>query len=347
MIDVQSTAVPIFFRKKLSLLPETVTVLAGDIGATKTNLALFEFNNTEPVILYEAQFHSANFKDVTAILQQFLANQKKPGRISLGVAGPVIDEKAMITNLHWEIDSGRIREKCGIEEVRLINDLEALAYGLAGLGTTDCTTLLKGKKNMPGNIAVIAPGTGLGEAGLYWDGEFYHPFATEGGHCDFAPRCGLDIELYSYLEEKFGHVSWERLVSGPGICNIYEFLRDIKKRKQPRWLEEKLSHGDTAATISQYASKGECPVCNETMTMFLCYLAEESANLALKFKATGGIFIGGGILPKIRYLVDRNIFAGNFCRAGRLQTLLERIPVKIVLNDKTALRGAAFYGAYA
>lgn len=346
MVAEQSTGVPIFFAGKLSASGGAVTVLAGDIGATKTNLALYEFDRGEAAVLRNAQYKSADFKNATDVLRQFLPGEKKPDMISLGVAGPVINKKATITNLHWEIDSQAIREKCGVEQVELINDLEATAYGLAGLIPADMVELQEGDKSINGNMAVLAPGTGLGEAGLYWDGQSYHPFATEGGHCDFAPRTGIDIELYHYLEKQFGHVSWERVISGPGLCNIYYFLRDIKKRKQPLWLEQKLGHGDEAATISQYASDEECPICNETMTLFLRYLAGESANLVLKFKATGGLFIGGGIVPKIRHLVRKDIFIAQFCQAGRLRSLLEKIPIKILLNDKTALIGAAYYGAY-
>jgi glucokinase len=240
-----------------------------------------------------------------------------------------------------------IKRETGINEVLLINDLEATAYGLSGTGQTDITVIHSGDKNISGNMCVIAPGTGLGEAGLYHDGRHYHPFATEGGHAGFSPVTETDIELYYYLEKIYGHVSWERLISGPGIIHIYQFLRNIKKRKVPHWLAEKLTHGEEAAVISQYAADQQCGICAETMSMFFRYLAVESANLVLKLKATGGLFIGGGIVPKVRYLVNRDEFMKNFLDAGRMRRLLKKVPVKIILDDRTALKGAALYGAYA
>jgi glucokinase len=183
----------------------------------------------------------------------------------------------------------------------------------------------------------------LGEAGLFWDGNYYHPFATEGGHCDFAPRNNFDFELYSFLQKKFGHVSWERLVCGPGIVNIYQFLRDEKKRNEPEWLKEKLNGEDEAAVISGHSKQSE--ICNETMQLFVRYLAYESANLVIKLKATGGLFIGGGIAPQLITLFQDNAFYSSFCQSGRLNYLLEKVPVKVILNPKTALLGAAYVGS--
>ena len=204
--------------------------------------------------------------------------------------------------------------------------------------------ILHGGQDSPvGNAAVIAPGTGLGEAGLYWDGEYYHPFATEGGHCDFASRNGFDFELYSFLQHKFGHVSWERSVCGPGIVNIYQFLRDEKRREEPEWVKEKMKNADQAAIISRLVPQSG--ICKEAMQLFVRYLAYESANLVIKLKATGGLYIGGGIVPQIVPLLQNNVFYSSFCQSGRLNYLLEKVPVKIILNTKTALLGAAWYGA--
>ena len=200
----------------------------------------------------------------------------------------------------------------------------------------------QGDKDAAGNIAIIAPGTGLGEAALYWDGHTHHPFATEGGHCDFAPRNKFDFDLYSFLQKKLGHVSWERLISGPGIVNIYEFLHDEMKREEPPWLRKEFENNDAAIIISRNADK--CETCAEAMRLFTTYLAYESANLVLKVKATGGLFIGGGIAPQNISLFQHDIFFSSFRQSGRLNYLLEKIPVKIILNTKTALLGAADYG---
>lgn len=317
-------------------------VLAGDIGATKTNLALFKCESDSATVLCEEKYHSNDFKNIIQLTDEFQKELPLPGVICFGVAGPLLDGHAKLSNINWEIDSKEISGHTGIKKVFLINDLEATAYGLAMLDEKDIAVIHKGSTTPVGNAAVIAPGTGLGEAGLYWDGNYYHPFATEGGHCDFAPRNDFDFELYNILQKKFGHVSWERLVCGPGIVNIYQFLRDEKKREEPAWLKEKFKHADVAAVISQHVMQSE--ICNETMKLFVRYLAFESANLVIKLKATGGLFIGGGIMPQIVSLLENNMFWSSFCQSGRLNYLLETVPVKIILNTKTALLGAAYYG---
>ena len=319
------------------------TVLAGDIGATKSNLALFKVEGGNVASLQEAQYKSQEYKNIIELTNTFIKNIPLPDSICFGVAGPVLNGHAKLSNIMWEIDSNELSNHFGVKNVQLINDLEATAYGLAMLTEKDITEIHKGNDAAVGNAAVIAPGTGLGEAGLYWDGNYYHPFATEGGHSDFAPRNQFDFDLYNFLQKKFGHVSWERLVCGPGIVNIYDFLRDEKKREEPEWLQEKYNNGDAAAVISQHVKQSE--ICKETMQVFIRYLAYESANLILKLKATGGLFIGGGIAPQIVSLFENNVFYSSFCQSGRLNYLLEKVPVKIILNTKTALLGAVYYGA--
>ena len=269
-----------------------------------------------------------------------------PDRIAAAVAGPVIDGKSKLTNLPWVLDSKAMSEDLKIP-VCFINDLEATAYGLAGLRDTERTApwrpaIAKAK----GNIAILAPGTGLGEAGLYWDGQHYHPFATEGGHSDFAPRTTLDVELFYYLQKQFGHVSWERVVSGMGIKNIFHFLVESRKEQIPEWLAERLKDNDPAAVISQSALRHEDLVCAETMELFVRYMATEAASLVLKLMATGGLYLAGGIPPKILPLLQTDSWSKNFDNNGRMHELSDRIPVHVVLNDKMALQGAAYYGAF-
>jgi len=196
-----------------------------------------------------------------------------------------------------------------------------------------------------GNAAIIAPGTGLGEAGLFWDGSALHPFDTEGGHTDFVSRSELDDELFYVLQKKYGHVSWERVVSGMGIVTIYEFLRDVKKREEPDWLKEKINRGDVAGAIGQ-AAKESCPICVETIRLFVHYLAVEASNLALKMKCTGGLFIGGGIPPKVWNEPLQQHFLEHFFQVGRLRPLLEAMPIYLITNQQTALLGAAYFGAF-
>lgn len=329
-------------KKKGSEEQKECIVLAGDVGATKTNMALFKWEPGCLILLHEARYHSSDYKDINGLLDEFQKGYSSPDAICLGVAGPVLDGHAKLSNINWEIDGDTISDRFGIQKAHLINDLEATGYGLAMLTEGDIKTIQTGSKKPVGNAAIIAPGTGLGEAGLYWDGNTYHPFATEGGHCDFAPRNSFDFELYNFLQKEFGHVSWERLICGPGILNIYRFLRDIKKREEPEWLQEKFREAaDVATVISQNADKVE--ICRETMELFIRYLAFESANLALKLKATGGLFIAGGIVPQIVPLLENKVFNSSFYQSGRLNYLLEKIPVKIILDPKAALLGAAFY----
>lgn len=322
---------------------KTTIVLAGDIGATKTNLALFKAEGGQIALLHEAQYKSNDYGNIIDLTNAFTQNSLPlPDSICFGVAGPVLNGHATLSNIDWEIDRDEISNHFKIKNVHLINDLEATAYGLAMLNESDVVMIHKGDETAHGNAAVIAPGTGLGEAGLYWDGNFYHPFATEGGHSDFAARNEFDFDLYNFLQKKFEHVSWERLVCGPGIVNIYQFLRDEKKREEPQWLKEEFTKGDAAAVISRHTHQSE--ICKETMQLFIRFLAFESANLVLKLKATGGLFIGGGIAPQIVSLFENNAFYTSFRQSGRLNYLLEKVPVKIILNTKAALLGAAFYG---
>lgn len=316
------------------------TLLAGDIGGTKSNLAIYDYDGQKLSLKNEEKYPTKDFDSATALLKKFIGNGPVPDRICLGVAGPVQDNIAKITNVPWVINATTIAQVFDNHPVFLINDLEANAYGMTGLEDLDIHTLHTGHPQK-GNIAVLSPGTGLGEAGLFWDGQQYFPFATEGGHSDFSPVTELDQDLLVYLQRKFGHVSWERLLSGPGIVNIFDFLREERDMDAPGWLLDRMAVHDVAAEIS--ANGDTVAICVETMRLFFRYLATEAGNLALKMKATGGIFIGGGIVPKNIKKMDYGAFMKSFREKGRMKPLLEDIPVKIILNEKTALMGAAWY----
>ncbi len=323
-------------------------VLAADIGGTKINLALCSLKNNQPEILSTAKFHSKDYTSIDIVIKQFLADNSslKPNSICIGAAGPVKDNKVTFTNLSWAVDGAEIAKQTGIKNVAIINDLEATAYGIACLDESDFYTIQKGDKTTKGNIAIIAPGTGLGEAGMYFDGKSYRPFATEGGHSEFSPRTVMDIELLQYLQQQNKIVSWEHLVSGPGTFSIYQFLRDIKNMEEPQWLSDALSTGDKTATISKAAIENKSEICVQTMQLFVKYLAQETTNLVLKFKATGGIFLGGGIPPKILPLLQQPLFIDTFKQSDRMQDLIDITPVKVVLNDKAALLGAAYFALF-
>jgi glucokinase len=336
--------VPIAFKKEIRQGEAPIDILAADIGGTKTNIALYRADAAGLTVLREKRYISKDHPSLSAIVHDFSAGTL-PGRISAAVAGPVVDGKSKLTNLPWVLDSGAMSAGMGVP-VCFINDLEATAYGMAGLQPDELAMLAAGESSAKGNIAIIAPGTGLGEAGLYWDGKRYHPFATEGGHSDFAVRTPQDVELFFALQHQFGHVSWERLVSGMGIKNIFHCLATARKEPPPEWLTERMRDEDPAAVISEAALKHEDLLCAETMELFVRYLATEASSLVLKLMATGGLYLAGGIPPKILPLLQTENWTKNFDNNGRMHELSDRVPVHVVLNDKMALQGAAYYGAY-
>jgi glucokinase len=337
--------IPLAFSKPVPNRRQTATILAGDVGGTKTNMALYRSDAEGLTELRSARYASQEYDSLSDIVKQF-AGDETPGRICIAVAGPVLNGKVKLTNLSWQLNSAQISKSLKIPVV-FINDLEANGYGLAGLQSNELVPLHTVSGNgAAGNIAIISAGTGLGEAGLYFDGRHYHPFAAEGGHGDFAPRTEQDMALWRFLQQRHGHVSWERVVSGPGIATIFEFLTTVEKKSIPAWLNEELREVDPASVISNAAHHQQEPVCSEALQLFSRYLAIEAANLVLKLKATGGCYLGGGIAPKLLPVLQEGDWYKNFIDAGRMQPLLEQVPVYVILNGKTALLGAAWYGAY-
>jgi len=337
---------PITFPGK-STLPAGATIMAADVGGTKTDLALFKVKDDGLSQIKEAVFPSKEWTSLADMVKHFYTALPLPDCLSIAFAGPVQHGKAKATNLDWNIDANELRAGLGISRVLLINDLEAEAYGLAALAAEDIHTIYPGKDAGGGNAGIIAPGTGLGEAGLFWDGSALRPFATEGGHADFSVRNKLDWELLKYLQSVYGkHVSWERVLSGPGIHALFNFLRDVKNRPEHGRVRELMKGRDPSEAISLGAREGD-PLCVETLRLFAGYLAVEASNLALKLKATSGIFIGGGILPKIWNDGLEAVFLDHFFEVGRLRPLVESVPVRLVLNPKTPLLGAAAFGQFA
>jgi glucokinase len=321
-----------------------VLILAGDVGATKTLLCLCKYVRNELHVVDEKKFPSKSYSSLTKVIKEFLPGKETPTVISIAVAGPVTKGTANLTNLKWIVNDQELKNETGAEEVFLLNDLEATAYGLAELHPEDFMVIHEGDETIGGNIGIIAPGTGLGEAGMYWDGIAYHPFATEGGHCDFAPRSEEDIALFKSLHKQFGHVSWERLISGQGIVNIYTFLKE--HRKNFKSALDISGAPDPAAFITEHAKLGDDNLCKEAIGWFLKFMAFESANIVLKMMATGGLFIAGGIPNKIRKLIKPADFMLFFKQSGRLNDLLEKIPIRVVLNERTALLGAIRRGRF-
>jgi glucokinase len=318
-------------------------LLAGDVGGTKVNLALFEQKKGgELVLIRNKRYPSADYGSLNEIVVKFLA--KTGDRVHgacLGVPGVVRNNRALPTNLKWEIDGASLGDDLKTSHVVLINDLHANAAGIAEMSAADLETLQEGLVAPVGNRCIISPGTGLGEAGLFWDGERHWPWASEGGHANFAPRSDVEIELLSYLQSRFGHVSIERVASGQGIPNIYAFLRDSGHGTERLEILEAFKKGDPGEVIAKAAEDGSCPMCSQTIEIFAHALANEAANLALKTMATGGVYFGGGIPAKLLWKLRGPAFIADFNAKGRLESLMESMPVKVVLNDQAALLGAA------
>jgi glucokinase len=321
-------------------------ILAGDIGGTNTRLALVEATDDELKIVFEKTFPSRERTSLEATIAELLSlHSCEVTSASIGIAGPVRNGRCEATNLPWVVDSKTVAKRLRLKHVGLINDLEANAYGLAVLSSKDFTILNKGARSAKGNMAIISAGTGLGEAGMYWDGVIHRPFASEGGHTDFAPRNHLEMQLLDYSMKRYRRVSYERLVSGPGIVNIYQFLRDTGKGEEPAWMAEQLRHGEAAPIISQCALEGKSPLCTQTLEIFVSLYGAEAGNLALKLLATGGVYLGGGIAPKIISKLKEPEFMNAFTAKGRMRPLLQDVPVRVIMNPKTALLGAARHAA--
>ena len=322
-------------------------ILAGDIGGTNARLACFKLDGSRLALVQEQDYASREHSGLEEIVKKFLADYGVSiDQACFGVAGPVKEERVVTSNLPWIVDAGQLARLLNIDQLALVNDLEANTYGIPSLEPTDFAALNDGAAEASGNIAVIAAGTGLGEAGAYWDGTRHHPLPSEGGHADFAPRNELEIELISKLLGRFKRVSYERVLSGAGLLHVYKFLRDSGRGKEPEWLRAEMEAGDPSAAISKAALEGRSDLCGQALEMFVSIYGAEAGNLALKFKATGGVFVGGGIAPKIIKKLKLPTFMEAFKMKGRMRRLLEAIPVRVILNDKAALLGAARRAAF-
>jgi glucokinase len=320
-------------------------LLAGDVGGTKTCLAVISPESGPRALLAETTLSSGDYPNLETLVGEFLSKVDfEISRASFGVAGPVVAGRAKITNLPWEMSEEHLERALGFP-VRLLNDLEAIAYAVPFLEPDDLRTLNEGKPSSEGAIAVIAPGTGLGEAYLTWDGSRYRAYASEGGHADFAPNNALEVELLRYLQERFGHVSYERVCSGQGIANIYAFLKE-SGYEEPDWLAERLAavNDSTPVVVEAALGRKPCDICTAALAVFASCLGAEAGNMALKVLATGGVYLGGGIPPRIVSVLGQPRFMEAFCYKGRLSDLMAQMPVHVILNPWAALLGAACHG---
>ncbi|MGH7230174.1 MAG: glucokinase [Nitrospiraceae bacterium] len=348
-------------------------ILAGDIGGTKTHLALFDWTEQRVAPVREQTFPSGDYPSLEEVIEEFLKPPPAPSEDTpadenpedagpepepsrpeepltidaacFGVAGPVIENRVRTTNLPWFIDGGELIKRFEIKRVRLLNDLEATAHGLLVLQPDETVTLNPGTPG-PGKhaVALIAAGTGLGEAILVWDGARYRPLASEGGHTDFAPNSDLEIDLLRHLRASYLHVSYERVLSGAGLHNIYEFLRDTKKN-EPTWLAERLKAGDPAPIIAEVGLAKQAEICVQALDLFASIYGAEAGNLALKSMALDGVYLGGGIAPKLLAKLQDGTFMRAFAAKGRYKRLMSSIPVRVIMNDRAGLLGAASVAA--
>lgn len=330
-----------------------MSILVGDIGGTKTGLAVAEADADRVLLQSERRYPSAEFASLGDLVENFIQETGANCECgSFAIAGPVLDERSKATNLPWLVDARELTKRFGWRRVRLLNDLEAVAWGVAALAPDDLATLQPAQADASAaaagsrNACVVAAGTGLGEAGLYWDGDRHRAFATEGGHTDFAATDEREFALLRYLQQRYGRVSWERVVSGMGIDNLYGFLAQAGQVEHPPLVANALeSDGDLAAAVAASAAAG-CPVCTETMEWFALLYGREAGNMALKHLALGGVYLAGGIAPKNLQLLQRGGFLQGFLDKGRMRPLLQRMPVQVILNQHAPLLGAARFLLY-
>jgi glucokinase len=318
-------------------------ILAGDVGGTKVHLALYDFINGKLEYSRDERYPAKEYTGLEEIVREFLSADKVTAAC-FGVPGPVRDGRLRLTNLPWTLDSRELSVSLGINHVFLINDLEANGYGVAELAADQIYTLSEGDASQIGNRALLAAGTGLGEGLLIWNGHSHTPYPSEGGHTDFAPRNEDEIDLLRFLKQKYnGRISYERVISGMGLTNVYEFLREVRGLDEPAWLAERIASEDPNAVITELALAAKSEICEKTLDMFVSAYGSEAGNLALKLLSVGGVYIGGGIAPHILEKLKDGTFMKAFTDKGRLSQLLINMPVRIILESRAALMGAAAY----
>jgi glucokinase len=326
-------------------------IVAGDVGGTKVDLALCKFENGQLQTVHERRFHARDFPGLVQVVEAFLdeCRQALAQRVDVlaacfGVPGPVRHGRLKLTNLPWTLDSSRLAVDLKIEHVFLINDLEANGYGIAELTPDQILVLSPGDPAAEGNRGLIAAGTGLGEAILVWNGKTYTPMASEGGHSDFAARNEDEIGLLRYLQKTIGgRVSSERVISGIGLANVYAYCRDVKGLPEPQWLKDRMLSEDPNAVIGELGESGTSELCVQALNIFVSAYGAEAGNLALKILSAGGMYVGGGIAPKVQKKMQDGTFMKAFTDKGRLSDLLVQMPVRLILESRAALMGAAAY----
>ncbi len=327
---------------------DNVSLIAADLRDEKTVVGLYTAENRKVFLKIEKTYDTKEFSSFSDIVNQFISENSLDNisKIAVAVPGPVIGGKSAPARLPWKLDADEIKNNTKIEDVFLINDLEASAYGLEHVAEENFVKIHDSGNFAPGNAVLLAPGDGLGEAALFWDGSFLRPFATEGGHCEFSPRTNDEVEFYSFLQKIYGIVSWESVLSKGGLFNVYRFLRDVKRQVQPEWLTQEIEAGNFTEAIIRGAIDKRDRICTMTIETFLVFLAREANSLVLKMKATGGLFLSGEIPVMLEQFLNNSKFYKNFIIGDKMENILKDIPIYLVKDEKTIINGAAVYAAF-
>lgn len=342
------TSFPLFLPGLHADKNNNINIVAGNVGSFTTQLALYKSENQNVVRQSFEVYDNKQFNSFTEIYNNFVEKTQlsKPDRIALGVGGPVIGSTCRIDQLSWELEAEKIKSEIGVDDFYMINDLEATAYSLHKVGSDNLQVVYEGNQNQKGNVAILAPGNGLGESGLYWDGEAHRPFATEGGHSEFAPRNDQEVDFYQFLKKIYGIVSWETVLSKNGMFNIYRFLRDVGRHEGCPKVNNRQLDDLFIDQLKACAFDNEYDICRLTLEYFIEFMAREANSLVLKLKATGGLVLTGEIPLKIRELLDEQKFYKNFVVSDKMERLLKDVPIYILKDEDSVIRGAAIYGAY-
>ena len=327
---------------------QNVSLIAADLREKQTVIGIFSTADRRIYCESEETYQTKDFTSFSEMIKTFIANHpaENVSRIVVAVPGPVIGGKSLPQRLSFTLDAEEIKAVTQVKEVYLINDLEASAYGLQYSSDSDFVKIHGSAGFTPGNAAVLSPGEGLGEAGLFWDGTYLRPFATEGGHCEFSPRTNDEVEFYSFLQKIYGIVSWESVLSAPGLFNIYRFLRDVKRQVQPDWLTKEIEAGNFTQAIIDGAVQKKDRICTMTIETFVIFLAREANSLVLKMKATGGFFLTGEIPVMLEQFITNSSFYRHFINSDKMEHILKDIPLYLVKDKKTIINGAAAYAAF-
>jgi glucokinase len=338
----------LFLPGILSECNNDISLIAADIRDEKTVIALYHTTNQEVNLKFKNSYNTKDFSSFSEMIQKFISENSldRVPKIAIAVPGPIIRGKSEPQRLPWKLDADQILKDTNAHQVLLINDLEASAYGLQNVKEEDFVKIHHSVNFTPGNAVLLSPGDGLGEAALFYDGTYLRPFATEGGHCEFSPRTNDEVEFYSFLQKIYGIVSWESVLSTAGLFNVYRFLRDVKRQKQPDWLTEEIEAGNFSKAIIKGALENRDRICTMTIDTFLVFMAREANSLVLKMKATGGLFLSGEIPVLLEPFITNNQFYKNFIISDKMENILQDIPIYLVKYENTILNGAATYAAF-